>query len=201
MEDVEGNIYKTVKIGNQEWMAENLNVSQFRNGDLIPEAKTKEAWLNAGKESKPVWCYYDNNPENGKKYGKLYNWYAVNDLRGLAPEEWHISTKENFESLILEVSKDGNALKAKGQGTGSGAGTNTSGFSALLAGYRGYSGYLLWLRLFRRLHIPYFWSSTEHNAANAYYMSLNGGGSYVYLSYSRKEDGFSVRCVKDKSIY
>ena len=77
--DIDGNTYKTVTIGEQTWMAENLNVSKFRNGDEIPEAKTNEEWIKAGNEGKPAWCYYENIPANGEKYGKLYNWYAVTD--------------------------------------------------------------------------------------------------------------------------
>ena len=84
--------YKTVTIGNQVWMKENLNVSTFRNGDPIPEAKTAEEWQAAGTEKQPAWCYYDNDPKNGVKYGKLYNWYAVNDSRGLAPSGYHVPT-------------------------------------------------------------------------------------------------------------
>jgi uncharacterized protein (TIGR02145 family) len=81
----DGKVYKTVVIGNQTWMAKNLNVSTFRNGDLIPEAKTLSDWHYAKLNKQPAWCYYDNDPGNGEIYGKLYNWYAVNDSRGLAP--------------------------------------------------------------------------------------------------------------------
>ena len=70
---------QTIKISKQVWDAKNLDVAHFRNGDLIPEAKTNNEWEDAGKEGKPAWCYYDNNSEDGKKYGKLYNWFALND--------------------------------------------------------------------------------------------------------------------------
>ena len=91
---------KSVTIGTQVWMKENLNVSTFRNGDPIPEAKTAEEWKAAGAAKQPAWCYYDNDPKNGAKYGKLYNWYAVNDPRGLAPVGWHVPTKEELSDLI-----------------------------------------------------------------------------------------------------
>jgi uncharacterized protein (TIGR02145 family) len=81
---------QTVTIGTQVWMTKNLNVATFRNGDPIPEAKTDEEWERAGAEGKPAWCYYNNDPKNGTKYGKLYNWYAVNDPRGLAPSGYHV---------------------------------------------------------------------------------------------------------------
>jgi uncharacterized protein (TIGR02145 family) len=91
--------FKSVKIGAQTWMSENLNVSTFRNGDLIPEAKTNEEWEKAGKNKQPAWCYYNNDPKNGAKYGKLYNWYAVIDPRGLAPEGWHVLSDEEWQTL------------------------------------------------------------------------------------------------------
>jgi uncharacterized protein (TIGR02145 family) len=90
--------YQTVLIGKQIWMKENLNVSFFLNGDPIPEAKTKEEWLSAGKQGKPAWCHYENDPKYEGKYGKLYNWYAVTDQRGLAPIGWKIP---EFEDLNL----------------------------------------------------------------------------------------------------
>jgi uncharacterized protein (TIGR02145 family) len=98
--DIEGNVYKTVKIGNQLWMGENLNVGKFRNGDPIPQAKTNEEWEKAGSTGSPAWCYYENDPMNGKTLGKLYNWYAVNDQRGLAPLGWHIPTDNEWVELI-----------------------------------------------------------------------------------------------------
>ncbi len=88
----DGKVYKTVKIGEQVWMAENLNVSTFRNGEPILQTITKTDWENAIKNKKPAWCYYDNDIKNGEKYGKLYIWFAVNDPRGLAPIGWHIPT-------------------------------------------------------------------------------------------------------------
>jgi uncharacterized protein (TIGR02145 family) len=91
--------FKSVKIGTQIWMTENLNVSTFRNGDAIPEAKTDEEWKQAGKEGKPAWCYYNNDPKNGAKYGKLYNWYAVTDPRGLAPTGWHVPSHDEWKTL------------------------------------------------------------------------------------------------------
>lgn len=93
--------YNSVKIGNQVWMSENLNVSTFRNGDPIPEAKTNEEWDRAGANKQPAWCYYNNDPRNGAKYGKLYNWFAINDPRGLAPEGWHVSNLDDWNILDL----------------------------------------------------------------------------------------------------
>jgi uncharacterized protein (TIGR02145 family) len=92
-----------VKIGEQVWMASNLNVSKFQNGDPIYEAKTKEQWEKAGQNKKAAWCYYKNSSENGTVYGKLYNWYAVNDPRGLAPKGWHVPTREDWDDLISHL--------------------------------------------------------------------------------------------------
>jgi len=88
-----------VVIGNQTWTAKNLDVSTFRNGDAIPEAKTDEEWKEVGKNKQAAWCYNLNDPKNGARYGKLYNWYAVNDARGLAPAGWHVPTDEEWTVL------------------------------------------------------------------------------------------------------
>ena len=91
---------QTVTIGTQVWMTKNLDVATFRNGDPIPQAKTDEEWDKANEKEQPAWCYYDNLPRNGEKYGKLYNWYAVNDPRGLAPEGWHVPSDAEWTVLI-----------------------------------------------------------------------------------------------------
>ena len=88
--DKDANSYKTVQIGTQLWIASNLNVSHFRNGDPIPEAASAAEWKQAAEDKRPAWCYYNNDPVNGRTYHKLYNWYAVNDPRGLAPYGWHV---------------------------------------------------------------------------------------------------------------
>lgn len=91
---------QTVTIGTQVWATKNLNVTTFRNGDPIPQAKTDAEWKAAGENKQPAWCYYDNNAANGAKYGILYNWYAVNDPRGLAPEGFHIPTDSEWDTLV-----------------------------------------------------------------------------------------------------
>lgn len=103
--DVNGQTYKTIVIGTQTWMAENLNVDRFKNGDQIPEAKTNDEWKKASENKQPAWCYLFNDPSNGQKFGKLYNWYAVNDPRGLAPEGYYIPTSHDwflFEEYLGE---------------------------------------------------------------------------------------------------
>ena len=90
---------QTVTIGTQTWTTKNLNVATFRNGDAIPRAKTDKEWKAAGDNKQPAWCYYENKTTNGTKYGKLYNWFAVNDARGLAPTGYHIPTDEEWTVL------------------------------------------------------------------------------------------------------
>ena len=92
-------IYNKTQIGTQTWMTQNLNVAKFRNGDIIKEAKTYLEWKQNCKVGKPVWCYYKFNALNGNKYGKLYNWYAVNDSRGIEPEGWRIPSNLDFKEL------------------------------------------------------------------------------------------------------
>ncbi|MFZ4378002.1 MAG: fibrobacter succinogenes major paralogous domain-containing protein, partial [Saprospiraceae bacterium] len=98
--------YETVMIGTQEWMTRNLDVDRFQNGVLIPHVESNKEWKKAGENGQPAWCYYDNNPENGKKYGKLYNWFAINDPRRLAPKGWHVPTFEEWNSLVEFLGKD-----------------------------------------------------------------------------------------------
>jgi uncharacterized protein (TIGR02145 family) len=181
--------YKTVKIGDQTWMAENLNVDHYRNGDPIREVQDPGRWKNL---KSGAWCYYENKPENGKKYGKLYNWYAVRDPRGLALEGWHIPTKAEFATLKASVHNDGNALKAIGKGNRAGTSTNKSGFSALLAGCRSYEALFVELDNYTN-----FWSSTEIDTSSAYSVLLDYNDSHIYFGDPHKEFGFSVRCVKD----
>lgn len=112
----DGKVYKTIKIGIQVWMAENLNTVTFRNGDPIKEAKSLEEWNQALEKKVPAWCHYNNDPLNGYKYGKLYNWYAVNDIRGLAPPGWHVPNEDDWASLRYTLGDEQSAgykLKTK----------------------------------------------------------------------------------------
>jgi uncharacterized protein (TIGR02145 family) len=109
----DGFSYKTVQIGSQIWMAENLNSSTFRNGDIIPEVRTYDGWIESNHKRKPAWCYYNYDSLNGKIYGKIYNWYAVNDSRGLAPEGWHVSTNEEWTELIQFLGVENAGIKMK----------------------------------------------------------------------------------------
>ncbi len=110
-------VYRSITIGSQVWMAENLNNSHFRNGDFIPEAKTNRAWEKAGNRKHPAWCYYKNSFENSSIYGKLYNWYAITDPRNICPVGWHVPTIDKWNELADYLGGDyiaGNKLKEKG---------------------------------------------------------------------------------------
>ncbi len=100
--------FKTFRINKQIWMAENLNVDKFRNGDTIPYARSETDWQLANEKKKPAFCYYQNDSANGKKYGKLYNWYAIIDKRGLAPVGWKLPSADDWYGLgeILRNSTD-----------------------------------------------------------------------------------------------
>jgi uncharacterized protein (TIGR02145 family) len=183
-----GKSYHKVKIGTQIWLKENLDV-----GIMIDSMQSQ---TNKGTIEK--YCY-DDDPANCTTYGGLYQWneamqyVTTPGTQGICPTGWHIPTNAEFQTLDSLVNKDGNSLKAVGQGTGSGAGTNSSGFSALLAGARGYGGDFLDLG-----NNTYFWSSSEYGASDADIMFLGYYGSMLnFSSYGYKEDGFSARCIKD----
>jgi uncharacterized protein (TIGR02145 family) len=181
---------KTVSIGSQIWMTENLNVDRFRNGDLIPEAKTVDEWEIAGKNKQPAWCYYDNDPMNGEKYGKLYNWYAVNDSRGLAPIGWNIPSNEDWNILSKSLggdAKSGTKLKSNNKWYKNGNGTNEINFNAMPSGFR-----LRFGQFSSELYSTYFWVK---NSNEARFLIYSEGFLYKYqFDYS---SGCSVRCIKD----
>jgi hypothetical protein len=103
MTDIDGTEYEVTKMGSMSWTKRNLEVSRFRNGDLIPHDQSEEAWKRAKENQQPAWCYYDNNPENGKIYGKLYNWYAVSDTRGICPKGWHVPKDDEWTLLLNQI--------------------------------------------------------------------------------------------------
>ena len=184
----------SIKIGEQEWMTKNLDVDKFRNGELIPEAKTKEDWVLAAELRQPAWCYYNNDSVNYAKYGKLYNWYAVNDERGLAPNGWHIPTDEDWSNLTGFLGGEsiaGNKLKSK-SGWKNNDNTNESGFTALPCGLRNGDGEFLGVG-----QDGSYWSATETYSQYAYNRYLRSVDKVADRVYSYKVDGLSVRCIKD----
>lgn len=190
--DIDGNTYQTIKIGNQWWMAENLKVTHFRNGDIIPNITDNTKWK---KLATSAYCNYDNNSENVEIYGRLYNWYAINDSRNIAPEGWHVPTNNELQILVDYCGgsyKAGGKLKSTSGWYKDGNGTDNYGFAALPGGYRYYNGSFYDLGYY-----AFFWSSTERGSSNTWYRKLYYDLPRVYRNYYDKRYGFSVRLVRD----
>lgn len=194
---------QAIRIKNQIWMASNLNIDTFQNGDLILEAKTAEEWNRAASEKVAAWCYYDNDAQNGSAYGRMYNWYAVNDPRGIAPAGWHVPSDTEWNQLINNIGslKAGSKLKST-QGWKQGCnGTNESSFSGLPGGYRtgetsmtskdfSYAGtYSSW------------WASAKHDNSNAYCFTLSCEEACEIIDQYNGTwmgAGCYVRCIKNQ---
>ncbi len=194
--DIDGNVYHTIQIGTQTWMMENLRVTKYRDGSLIPNTPSTNTWNNL---ITGTWCYYNDNSQNNADYGKLYNWHAVNDSRGLAPAGWHIPTYTEWATLESYLGGNGTAGgKLKETGTShwnspnSGA-TNSSSFAALPGGLKQSSGACSYQKDFG------FWWSTSvdgNNMVSA--LNLDASNAFSNCSYqSPKYLGLSVRCIKD----
>ena len=185
---------KEVKIGNQIWMAENLNVDTFRNGDPIPYAQTLEEWKKYNKAGKPAWTYYDNDPKYEAIYGKLYNWNAVDDPRGLAPEGWYIPDHKGWEQLAEILGNDecvGTKLKSVIGWEDDGYGTDEVGFSGLPGGYYFFNGKIDAIE-----NSAIWWSSTENSPTTVWVYSLYKADGKLSVYDDDKRNGFSVRCLK-----
>jgi uncharacterized protein (TIGR02145 family) len=192
--DIDGNVYAIVKIGNQIWMAENLKVTKYLDGTAIPNVTDNTSWAGL---STGAYCYYNNESSNGDSYGALYNWYAVNDARGLAPEGWHVPTDAEWselENYLGGESVAGKKLKMNSSLWNTNTGTDDAGFGALPGGYRAlYSGD------FRSMGTnAYFWSSSSSIVQGVWYRLLYGDTDDFYRSiYNFQRNGYSVRCVMD----
>jgi uncharacterized protein (TIGR02145 family) len=192
--DIDGNVYQTVKIGSQWWMAENLKVTHYRNGDPIPNVTDAGTWANI---TTGAYCNYNNNPLNADTYGRLYNWYVVSDARIIAPEGWHVPSDGEWTQLNDFLAFNiGGKLKETGyehwDPPNDGA-TNESGFTALGAGYRHYSsgGYLSIHRS------TYFWSTYNQHYLYTLVRGLSCGHTMLTREQVNKHHGFSLRCIKD----
>jgi len=184
-----------VTIGTQIWTSKNLDVSTFRNGEAIPEAKSTEEWSNAGYNKTAAFCYYDYDSKNGKEYGKLYNWYAVNDPRGLAPELYHIPSDAEWSVLTDYLGGEeiaGFKMKSTTGWANNGNGDNSSGFKGMPGGYCNNNG-----NFNNITEYGYFWSSSEYNTYFAWFRNLYTDRTKVGRFGIIKDDGFSVRCLRD----
>jgi len=203
--DKDGNVYKTVTIGKQVWMAENLKTTKFSDNTAIPKVSDLTAWTHL---STPAYCWYDNDSATNKPlYGAIYNWFTVN-TGNLCPTGWHAATDDEYDTLELYLGIVRADLNLWGwRGTDQGAkmknssgwaigenGTNTSGFSALPGGYRyAASG------TFNDLgNLSYWWTATNDGTEGAWYRRLDGNNNGIYKASTGQTAGKYVRCVKDK---
>jgi uncharacterized protein (TIGR02145 family) len=197
--DIDGHTYPTTQICNQTWMAKNLDVARYRNGDTIPQVTDPSQWANL---TTGAWCWYNNDSATySSVYGRLYNWYAVNDPRGLAPTGWHVPNDGEWNTLadcLGGADVAGGKMKEEGtahwNSPNAGA-TNSSGFDGLPSGGRYESAEFVDIGTGGN-----FWSSSENssNSASYYYLNYNYA-SLTYYNYS-KGRALSVRCVKDTPI-
>jgi uncharacterized protein (TIGR02145 family) len=180
-----------VNIGKQIWMSKNLNIDKFQNGDPIPEARTEDDWVKAVDRKQPAWCYFENDLKNGNRYGKLYNWYAVNDPRGIAPSGWHIPSMKEWNNLFNHIGAGNeDCLKSKFGWPNNLCSSNIREFSALPGGCRFHYQAREFAGFTGIEYSGYWWSSDE--------------GEYVLIGEDQElgvmdpnGNGFSVRCLKD----
>jgi uncharacterized protein (TIGR02145 family) len=200
--DIEGNLYSTVTIGTQVWMAENLKTTKYNDDTPIPNITADEEWIVI---TSPAYCWFGNNISNKNIYGALYNWYVVGTGK-LCPDGWHVPSDEEYKTLekVLGMSTDqadlwnwrgtdqGSQMKSTSGWTEGGNGTNSSGFNGLAGGYRfGATG------AFNALGILTYWWSSEHNADQGVYRRLDYDNNGVYRSVTSKRGGKYVRCIKN----
>lgn len=185
--------YPSIQIGTQVWMTENLDVSTYRDGTPIPEITDATTWagLTTG-----AWCKYNNDASNGAVYGKLYNWYAIQDPKGLCPDGWHVPTDAEWSTLSsLLVNNVGGKLKATGTSLWNSSNinaTNSSGFTGIPGGGRDHAGSFTSLGTY-----AYWWSASEYSTTNAWYRAAYYNTGILYNYHIAKADGLAVRCVKD----
>jgi len=193
VKDIDGNSYATIRIGDQEWMAENLRTTRYRDGSSVSNVSDEGQWqsLRTG-----AWSHYENRAANGSTYGKLYNWFAVADRRNICPKGWHIPTDAEWSTLIHYVGGErtaGGKLKSlilwNAPNTGA---TNGSGFSAIPSGNRSSNG-----SSFHLGSSSFFWSSSEAGPLEAWGRRLECNAVVLERRNFNARNGFCVRCVKD----
>jgi uncharacterized protein (TIGR02145 family) len=195
---MDGHTYSVVQIGDQCWFAENLRTTVYADDSAIPEVTYGSAWGSGYVTG--ARCDYENHAFNVTSYGRLYNWYAVDDARGLCPSGWHVPTDGEWTDLEDFITSqgfsgtEGTALKATAGWYGySGNGTDDFGFSALPGGYRYSNG-----NFSSAGDIGYWWSSSPVGGGGGWYRKLSYTNPDVYRNGNfGPRNGFSVRCLRD----
>jgi uncharacterized protein (TIGR02145 family) len=188
--------YTEIVFGNQIWMGQNLDVSKFRNGETIPFAETYYDWDLACDKKQPVWCYIQNESSNGPRFGKLYNWYAVSDPRGLAPTGWEIPTDLDW-SILSDFLKGpmgtGDQMKEKGFWSNADHANpiQENSFAALPGGCRIYNGPIDEIGSDAN-----WWTSTESNDDKVWTRAIYNSNEALFRNEDDKKNGYSVRCIK-----
>ncbi|MEO8710555.1 MAG: fibrobacter succinogenes major paralogous domain-containing protein [Parafilimonas sp.] len=190
---IQQNKIASVTIGTQVWMVKNLDVSHYKNGDTIPQIKDRSKWA---KSTTGAWCWYNNDSATGAVYGKLYNWYAIHDPRGLAPEGWHIPSDSEWRVSETFLGKAAGG-KMKETGTAHWTdpnidATNSTGLTGLPGGYRSFSGQFCYIN-----YLGLWWTSTEFDTVNAWYRRMLCYSNFLDWWRFPKTMGFSVRCIKN----
>ncbi len=193
--DIDNNVYHTVKIGTQTWMAENLAVTHYRNGDNIINVTDSAQWsrLKTG-----AYCNYNNDTNIAKKYGLLYNWYAVTDIRNIAPKGWHVPTDDEWEKLTDYLGGENEAgYKLKEQDTNhwkspNDSSTNETGFTALPGGYRYHNGSFGFIGVYGA-----YWGSNEYDFIEGWSLGMTYSDRTAIILSGTKTNGLTVRCIKD----
>lgn len=183
---------ETIQIGYQTWMQKNLDVERFRNGDVIPEVTNFEEWMRAGENEQPAWCYFDNDSILGQKHGKLYNWYAVIDPRGLSPVGYHVPNKDEWE-ILFKTFEDATLTDGIDFWLDD-VQNDHKGFRAIPSGGRFHEAAV---EFFYYLNIEAWWWTTSDMDKNVAYC-VNYDVKYDVLIFDYYKDvGISVRCIKD----
>ena len=170
----------SIKIGSQTWADKNLDVTYFRNGDKIKQITSGTEWMMAGINKEPAWCYFEFDAENGKKYGKLYNGFAVLDKRGLAPKGWRIPSDADFKKLENHIDKNANKLKADN--------STETGFTALYSGNINFSGSFMG-------ELFCVWTASK-SGNKVFYRKLNNYNIGIDRKLAEPTQGYAVRCIK-----
>lgn len=186
--DIEGNSYPVVKIGSECWMASNLKTSKYRDGTDILNITSGSDWIQT---QSPAWCYYDNNASNDALYGKLYNWLAIDNSKGICPDGWHVASSSEWSSLTSFVGSNA-ALKLSSTSGwfNNNNGTNEFGFNAKPGGQRTALGFE---RITRR---GTWWTSSKQGSSPSIRFMDHSSGM-VFSDTDFISSGFSCRCVKD----